>query len=185
MNINSFAELIKNRRSTRQFSGEKLRAEEVEQIIKAALMAPTSKNCRAWNFVLVEDKEMLRQLALSKTTGAAFLEHCALAVVVLADSIQSAAPIEDASIAATFIQLQAEDLGMGSCWCQIAGRETGSGQNSEEYVRTLLNIPFHYEVACIIAVGHKARTGKPHDEDKLLWEKVHIGRFCDDPSMAT
>ena len=183
--MNNFAELIKNRRSIRQFTDEKLTAREVEQIMKAALMAPTSKNCRSWNFILVEDKEMLQQLALCKTTGAAFLEHCAIAIVVLADPVQSAAPIEDASITATFIQLQAEDLGMGSCWCQIAGRETGSGQNSEEYVRTLLNIPFHYEVACIIAVGHKARTGKPHDEDKLLWEKVHIGRFCDDPSMAT
>ncbi|GHT87199.1 hypothetical protein FACS189420_2300 [Bacteroidia bacterium] len=38
--------------------------------------------------------------------------------------LQSAAPIEDATIAATYIQLQAEDLDLGSCWSQVAGRET-------------------------------------------------------------
>ena len=175
--MNSFAELVKNRRSTRRFTDEKLKAEEVELIVKTALMAPTSKNCRSWKFVLVEDKEMLRQLALSKTTGAAFLEHCALAIVVLSDPVQSTAPIEDASIAAAFIQLQVEELGLGSCWCQIAGRETGSGQDSEQYVRDLLNIPFRYGITCIIAIGHKDRIGKSREEEHLLWENVYIEKF--------
>ena len=175
--MNSFAELVKNRRSIRRFTEEKLKAEEVEQIVKAALMAPTSKNCRSWRFVLVEDKEMLRQLALCKTSGAGFLEHCVLAIAVLSDPVQSTAPIEDTSIAAAFIQLQAEDLGLGSCWCQIAGRKTESGQDSEQYVRNLLNIPFHYGVACIIAIGHKEQEGKPRDEEHLLWENVYIERF--------
>jgi nitroreductase len=175
--MKSFAELVKNRRSIRQFTNEKITAEEVELIMKAALMAPTSKNCRSWRFVLVEDKEMLRQLALSKTSGAAFLEHCALAIVVLSDPVQSVAPIEDASIAAAFIQLQAEDLGLGSCWCQIAGRETPSAQDSEQYIRDLLSIPFQFGIICIIAIGRKDRIGKPHDEENLLWENVYIERF--------
>ena len=179
--MKSFAELVKNRRSIRQFAEEKLKAEEVELIVKAALTAPTSRNCRAWKFILIEDQETLRQLALSKTTGAAFLEQCALAIVVLSDPVQSTAPVEDTSIAAAYIQLQAEDLGLGSCWCQITGRETGNGQDSEEYVRDLLNIPDPYRITCIVAVGHKEKAGKPHEEEDLLWENVYIERFTENP----
>jgi nitroreductase len=175
--MNNLAELIKNRRSIRQFTEEKLTAEEVEQIMKAALMAPTSKNSRSWNFILVDDKEVLSQLSRCKSSGAAFIENCALAVVVLIDPEQSAAPIEDISIAATFIQLQAEDLGLGSCWSQIAGRQTVDGGDSEQYVRDLLAIPSQYSVRCIIAIGHKAQSGNAHNEDKLLWEKVHLEKF--------
>ena len=177
--MKSFAELVKNRRSVRQFTDEKITAEEVELIIKAALLSPTSKNCRAWKFILIEDKEMLRQLSLSKTTGAAFIENCALAIVVLSDPLKSVAPVEDASIAATFIQLQAEDLGLGSCWVQIAGRETAGGQESEQYIRDLLSIPYTYGVNCIISIGRKERDAKPHDEDNLLWENVFIEQFIE------
>jgi len=175
--MNSFADLIKNRRSIRQFTEEKITAEEVELILKAALSAPTAKNCRAWKFILVEDREKLRLLSISKTSGAAFIEHCALAIVVLSDPLTSTAPVEDASIAATFIQLQAEDLNLGSCWCQIAGRETADGQESEQYIRDLLNIPYNFGVNCIIAIGHKANEGKAHDGESLLWENVFIEQF--------
>jgi len=175
--MNSFAELVKNRRSIRQFTDEKLKAEEVEQIVRAALLAPTARNCRACNFVLVENKETLRQLALCKTNYAAFLEHCALAIAVLNNPMQSAAPVEDVSIAAAYIQLQAEDLGLGSCWAHITGRETAGGQDSEQYVRDLLNIPPQYGVTCIIGIGYKKGILKPHEEDHLLWENVHIEQF--------
>ena len=175
--MKNFVELVKNRRSVRQFSEEKISAEDVELILKAALLSPTSKNCRAWKFILIEDKEKLRQLSLSKTSGAAFVEHCALAIVVLSDPLKSVAPVEDASIAATFIQLQAEDIGLGSCWVQIAGRETAGGQESEQYLRDLLNIPYTYSVNCIIALGHKTSAAKPHNEDNLLWENVFIEQF--------
>jgi nitroreductase len=175
--MSNFAELVKNRRSIRQFTEEKLTAEEVELIMRAALLAPTSRNSRSVNFVLVEDREMLRQLSLSKANYASFIESCALAIVVLFDPIQSTASVEDASIAATYIQMQTEDLGLGSCWCHIIERETASGQDSEQYVRDLLNIPLRFGVLCIIAVGHKERIIKPHEEDHLLWENVHIERF--------
>jgi len=177
--MNSFAELVKNRRSIRQFTSEKLKAEEVELIVRAALLAPTSRNCRACKFILVEDEETLRQLSVCKANYATFLKHCALAVVVLSDPLQSAAPIEDVSIAAAYIQLQAEDLGLGSCWAHINGRETADGQDSEQYVRDLLDIPFQYGVTCIIGIGRKERVIKPHEEEHLRWENVHIERFTE------
>lgn len=172
-----FSELIKNRRSTRQYTEEALLPHEVEQIMKAALMSPTSKNCRPWHFILVEDKEMLKQLALSKSSGAAFLSEASLAIIVLSDPVISSAHVEDAAIAATYIQLQAEDIGLGTCWIQIAGRETEDGYDSEQYIRDRLNIPLQLTVSCMIAVGRKAKQAKPHDEEKLLWERIHIEKF--------
>lgn len=175
--MNSFADLITQRRSTRQFTDEQLKPEQVHQLMQAALMAPTSKNSRPWHFVLVEDKEMLRQLSTVKTTGASFIADCSLAVVVLADPMVSDMFIQDSSVAATYIQLQAEDLGLGSCWVQVNGRQTAAGQDSEEFVRVLLDIPLQLAVGCIVAIGQKGRIGKPQNIEKLKWEKVHIGKF--------
>jgi len=175
--MKTFEDLIKNRRSTRQYTEEKLLPEQVEKIMKAPLMAPSSKNSRPCEFILIEDKEMLRLLSLCRPTGASHLEQCALGIVVLSDIVRSSAHIEDASIAATYIQLQAEDIDLGSCWIQISGRETEDGYESEQYVRDLLNIPLQLSVVCIIAVGHKVKQNKPHNEGKLEWEKLHIEKY--------
>lgn len=175
--MESFAELIKKRRSIRQFTDEQLSPEQVELILKAGLMAPTSKNSRPWEFVVVEDKEMLKQLAASKAHGASFLEGCALAVIVMANVMTSEAWVEDTSIASIYMQLQAEDLGLGSCWCQIRGRVTEDETDSNEYVRRLFDIPYQLEVLSIIGFGHKAQDRKPFDEEKLQWEKMHVGQY--------
>jgi nitroreductase len=175
--MNNFAELITRRRSVRQYTDEPIAPEEVKQIMRAALLAPTSKNNRSWQFVLVEDKADLQKLSQSKPSGAAFVENCALAIVILTDNETSEAPVEDSSIAATFIQLQAEDLNLGSCWVQIKGRTATDGCDSEQYIRELLSIPNNFSVGCIVAIGHKAKDGKPQDEAKMPWERVHVGRY--------
>jgi nitroreductase len=180
--MNNFVELVTNRRSIRQYTGESLSSSEVEQIMKAALMAPSSKNSRSWEFVLIEDKETLKKLSVCKTTNAMFIENCALAIVVLTDPLKSEAYVEDSSIAAAYIQLQAEDLGLGSCWVQISGRETEAGYDSEQYVKDLLEIPLQLHVGCIISLGHKAKIGKPHNEEKLQWEKLHIEKYRNEPA---
>jgi nitroreductase len=175
--MTSFTDLITTRRSVRQYTEEPLTPEQVQLILRAALIAPTSKNSRAWQFVLVDDKETLKKLSQCKSSGATFVEHAALAIVVLNDPLLSEAYHEDMTIAATYIQLQAQDLGLGSCWVQIAGRETDAGYDSEQYVRDLLEIPLQLAVGCIISIGHPARVGKPHDEAKIQWEKLHVGKY--------
>jgi nitroreductase len=175
--MDSFAELITKRRSIRQYTEEPLLPQEVEQIMKAALMAPSSKNSRSWQFVLIEDKDMLKQLSICKTSAASFIEHCVLAIVVMTDPLQSEAYMEDGAIAAAYIQLQAEDLSLGTCWCQIKGRRTGNGYDSEQYVKDLLDIPLHLSIGSIITIGHKACIPKPHDESEIQWEKLHIEKY--------
>ena len=175
--MESFASLIKQRRSTRKFTEEPLTPEQVEAILKAGLMAPSSKRSNPWQFIVVEDKEMLQKLAHCKSGGSAFLEGCSLAVVVCADVMASDVWVEDASVASIYMQLQAEDLGLGSCWCQIRNRVTEDERDSNDYVRFLLQIPYQLDVLSIIGSGHKDQVRKPFDESHLQWEKIHLGKY--------
>ena len=175
--MESFASLIKQRRSTRKFTEEPLTPEQVEAILKAGLMAPSSKRSNPWQFIVVEDKEMLQKLAHCKNGGSAFLEGCSLAVVVCADVMASDVWVEDASVASIYMQLQAEDLGLGSCWCQIRNRVTEDERDSNDYVRFLLQIHYQLDVLSIIGFGHKDQVRKPFDESHLQWEKIHLGKY--------
>lgn len=175
--MNSFAALIRSRRSTRKFTGRLLSPEQVELILRAGLMSPSSKSSTPWQFLVVEEKEMLSRLALCKQQGASFLEQSALAIVVFANVMASEAWIEDLSIASVMMQLQAEELGLGSCWCQIRGRQTAEEIDSAHYIRSLFGMPYQLEVLSIIGFGYKAQPNKPFDESRLQWEKVHIGAY--------
>jgi nitroreductase len=183
--MKNFETLAISRRSTRKFTEQKLSPDDVHKLLQAALLAPTSKNSKSYGFVAVENENVLKQLSECKNSGASFVAESALAVVVLGDRTLSDCWIEDASIAATFMQLEAEDLGIGSCWCQVRGRRIME-EDSEHYVRELLNIPHHFGVLCIIGFGYKGQERKPNDLSKLTWEKVHVERFNanDDPLTA-
>ncbi|MFV0539505.1 MAG: nitroreductase family protein [Dysgonomonas sp.] len=175
--MTDFQQLIINRRSTRKFTEEALAPEQVELILKAALMSPTSKSSNAWQFLLVEDKEMLEKLSHCKKMGSKPIAGCALAIVVMADPFTSDVWIEDSSIASIMVQLQAEDLGLGSCWIQIRERSTAADTPSDEYVRELLDIPLQMQILSIIVIGNKAQERPPFDQEKLQWEKIHVGKF--------
>ena len=175
--MENFSTLIKKRRSTRKFTEELLSPEEVELLVKAALMSPASKSSNPWQFVLVEEKETLLKLSKAKAHGATLIANCALAIVVLADPLKSDVWVEDTSIASTFIQLQAEDMGLGSCWVQMRSRTDEFDKSAEQNVRDILDIPYQLEVLSVIAIGHKAQEKAPFNEEKLQWEKIHIGKY--------
>ncbi len=175
--MKDFQKLIINRRSTRKFTEEPLSPDQVEAILKAGLMSPSSKGANPWYFLVVEDKDMLEKLSYCKKSSSKLIAGCTLAIIVLADPFTSDVWIEDASIASTMIQLQAEDLGLGSCWVQVRERFTANETPSDEYIRELFNIPLQLQVLSVIALGHKAQERAPFDEEKLQWEKIHIGQF--------
>ncbi len=175
--MENFLELLKNRRSSRLFTGEPVSKEAVCDIMRAALMSPSGHRYNPWEFILVEDKEMLKSLSASKAQGAALLEGAAMAVVVVGDTEKTDVWVEDCSIATIIMQLAAEELGLGSCWVQIRNRFDAAGNSAADNVRNLLGIPLHYAPLSIVAIGHKARQAKPFDEEKMQWEKIHIGSF--------
>lgn len=161
----------------RKFTDEELDQEQVVALMKAVLMAPTSKRSNAWQFIVVDDKETLKKLSLCKEQSSQFIADAPLAVVVLADPLASDVWIEDASIAAIYLQLQAEDMGLGSCWVQVRERFTAAGMPSDDYVHEVLGLPLQLQTLCIVAVGHKGMERKPIDEERLQWEKVHINQY--------
>jgi nitroreductase len=175
--MTDFTELLKQRRSMRKFTNEELTQDQVVALLKAALMAPSSKGSTPWTFVAVDDRTLIEQLSQSKAHGSQFLAEAPLAIVVTADPLLSEAWIEDATIASILIQLQAEAMGLGSCWIQIRERETAAGTPAEDYVRELLGLPLQLQVLNIIAVGHKGMERKPFNEEHLKWERVHINEW--------
>ncbi len=175
--MEKFSELIKSRRSHRSFTEELLSGDDVKLLLRAGLMAPSSKGLHSYEFIVVEDKQMLAALSQSKAVGSDFLSGAPLAIVVLADPRISDVWIEDASVAAMNILLQAEDLGLGACWIQLRDRQDAEGQPTEDIVKSLLAIPDEMRAVCMIAVGHKGMERKPQNEDRLKWERVHIGQY--------
>ncbi len=161
----------------RKFTGEELTQDEVVSLLKAALMSPTSKRSNSWQFIVVDDKKILDDLSHCKDSGASFLKDSALAVVVAADPLASDVWIEDASVASIMIQLQAEDMGLGSCWIQVRERYTETGMSADEFIHGILDMPLQLQTVSIIAIGHKGMERKPFNEEHLQWEKVHINKY--------
>lgn len=175
--MQSFLSLAQARRSTRKFTSQEVSESIKKQLIQAALLAPASKRSNPWEFICVDNSELLQKLAKAKPHGGAFLAECPLAIVVIADSQKSDVWVEDTSIASIYIQLAAEDLGLGSCWVQIRKREHESGILAAEYVKEILGIPQQYDVESIIAIGYKAAERKPADLESLLYERIHKNEF--------
>lgn len=161
----------------RKFTDQLIDADHVATVLKAALMSPSSKGKHAWHFVVVDDEQMLQQLATCKTVGSDFLAGAPLAIVVIGDPLESDVWIEDCSVATTVMLYQAEDLGLGACWIQLRQRFAPDGTPSAQVVRDLLGIPAHLEPLTIVALGHKGMERKPFNEDRLLWEQVHVDKF--------
>lgn len=177
MEKKDFNHLILNRRSIRRYTAQELPAEDVKLILEAGLLAPTSKNSHPWHFIVVDDKEMLQRMSEVRTMGAGPVARCAMAVVVAADTTLSDVWVEDCSIAASYMQLQAAALGLGSCWIQIRNRFGAENISAEEQLQEMLGIPEHVNIECIITLGYKDEQRKPLDPSKTLWEKVHIERW--------
>ena len=175
--MTDFKELVKTRRSHRKCSSEEIAPEAVQLIMRAALMSPTSKSQRAWQFVVVDDKTDIEKLADAKNLGSQFMKGAPLAVVVLGDPMQNDCWVEDGSIAAISMQYQAEELGLGSCWVQMRGRGLDDGTPADEVIRGILDIPANYNVLCVVAFGHYIDERKPQNEDNLKWENVHASKW--------
>ncbi|MEI6752748.1 MAG: nitroreductase family protein [Paludibacter sp.] len=175
--MNSFFELLKTRRSIRKYLVRQVESEKILQITTAALMSPASKRSNPWEFVVVQDKVTLKKLSECRLHGSHFLAESSLGIVVLANTEKSDVWMEDASIAAIIMQLEAHDLGLGSCWIQVYGRKTDDDSSSEDYIRNLLKIPTNYAVLCILSMGYPDEERKPYEESKLATEKIHYENF--------
>ncbi|MCH5329620.1 MAG: nitroreductase family protein [Alistipes sp.] len=151
-------EILAARRSTRKFSGRTVPAEVRERLLAAAFTAPSARNSRSTRIMTVEDRQILERMARMRDYGSAFLKDAPIAFVVAGDPSASGLWRENASIAATILQLAAVDEGLASCWIHVEGRpqiqDRPDGAKAAELLRELLPLPREWEVLCVVAAGY-------------------------------
>ncbi|MDT8301790.1 MAG: nitroreductase family protein [Sedimentisphaerales bacterium] len=165
-------ELLRKRRSIRKYTDKVIEPEKIEILKEALLRSPSSRGIDPWEFIFVDDRELLKQLSRSKPHGAGFLEGAALGIVICADEQKSDVWVEDCSIASILVQMVAQSIGLGSCWIQIRNRNFDKQMTSEDYIRKLLNIPDGLKVESIIALGYPAEKKEPVPQENLKYEKL-------------
>ncbi len=170
-------EIMKHRRSVRKYTGEKIEEEKLQQILTAALLAPSGRAIRPWEFVVVRDKETLTKLSKAREHGAEMLAGADCAVIVFGDESKTDVWTEDCCNAMAHMYLMASSLGVGCCWIQGRLRKTPEGILTEDYVRGLLDVPSQYRLEAIMSLGMPAETPAPYDLDKLPFEKIHSEKF--------
>ena len=170
-------DLLRQRRSIRTFKPQPVESEKIAQLCEALLRSPTSRNHRPWEFVIVDNPQLLQQLQTAKAHGTSFFRTAPLAIVVAADPQQSDVWVEDCSIAAINVQLLAEQLGLKSCWAQLRLRSHDDRQTASEYVRNLVGLPAGMEVPIVIAIGYPDEEKAGHPRESLPDEKLHRNRY--------
>lgn len=148
-----FIELIEKRHSVRSYKDESVSADILDKIINAAKLAPTSRDKKPCEFIVVTDKKQLNELSEAKAAGSQMISNAGAAIIVLGDSEKSDVWIEDCSIAMTYLHLAAVNYGLGSCWVQLRKRQSKNGESSEDYVRKMFNLPKNMEVLAVLSLG--------------------------------
>ena len=172
-------ELVRKRRSIRSYTKEPVDRHSLELLVETLLRAPSSRNINPWEFVVVDDRELLKKLSAAKTHGSAFLKGSPLGIVVCADSTRSDVWVEDCSIASILVQMTAEYLGLGSCWIQIRQRQHDADTTAEAYIQELLGLPAHIKVESIISIGHPNEKREPLPAAELQHAKVKRNHYSE------
>lgn len=166
---------MKSRRTIRKYTDEKVADEELRDLLLAAMYAPSAWGKRSWEFVVVDDENLRKELSTT-TSYSAQVASAPVTIVIMSNKELSNSWVEDASIAAEHINLEAAKLGLGSSWIQVRGMKHNA-TDAEAYVKELLNIPGNFGVCCMITVGHAAEEKSPHREGEYEEEKVHYNKY--------
>ena len=195
INMDSFLELCRHRRSIRKYTNQPVEQEKIDYLLQCALMAPSSKRTNPWEFIVVRDEAKLRAMSGCRTYGSQMFETATVGIVIALDTTLSDAWMCDGAITAEHILLAAEEQGLGACWCHVLNRpaspdriqtadadriQTDSQegiQTAEELIRKLCGIPEDKTVLCVISLGYKDEERKDYDLDKLKYEKIHVERY--------
>ena len=168
-------ECIKTRRSIRKFKPVTITKEQIKVMLEAAMLSPSACNTRPWRFIAITNRDMLNRLA-DVHPWAHMLRSASLCIAVIAlpksqEDVQGGLPQgfypQDCGAATEHIILQAEAMGLGSCWCGVYPRET-----TMQAVGQVLEVPGHESPFSLIAIGEKDEFPNPrgrYEEDKVTW----------------
>jgi len=172
-----FIDLLRSRRSIRKYQPKPIEKEKIDLLIEAALRAPSSRGFNPWEFVVVDDSDIIGALSKAKPHGASFLAKAPLAIAVCGDAEKSDVWVEDVSIATIILHLAATDLGLGSCWIQLRKRSFDENTTAGQYAARLLGLRDGLDVSAIMAIGYPDQQPEPHPESTLQHDKVSFNRY--------
>lgn len=170
-------EILRKRRSIRKYTAQPVDRQLRDLLVEALLRSPTSRNTKSWEFVLVDDSQVLAKLSTAKRQGSAFLKGASLGIVIAADSTKSDVWVEDTAIAAILVQTTAEGLGLGSCWIQIRNRPHDDETTAEAFIQQVLGLPEHIKVASIISIGYPDEKKPAVPTSELEFHKLKHNHY--------
>ncbi len=149
-----FFELITERRSVRKFVNKEIEGEKLDKILEAANLSPSAGNLQAYEILVVRNGE-LRQSLGQASFGQTFISDAPVIIVFCANTEKSARvyrergqklySVQDATIAAAYVQLAAVELGLATVWI---------GAFDEHRVSDILDIPEKQIPVAIIPIGY-------------------------------
>jgi len=171
-------DLIKQRKSVRRFLDRPVEREKIMMCLEAARAAPSACNSQPWRFIVVDDPELKNRLCERAFRGIyfinAFCKKAPVIVVIVSEKGRFLARIGgmfrgtryyliDIGIAGEHFVLQAEEMGLGTCWL---------GWFDESVVKKALSIPKGKKIDVLIALGYcdKKKVKSTHGREPL--EKV-------------
>ncbi|HBO69998.1 MAG TPA: nitroreductase family protein [Deltaproteobacteria bacterium] len=164
-------EAILSRRSIRRYTGDPVPEPVIEEILAAAMSAPSSKNQQTWHFVVITDRAILREVP-SFHPYAKMVPDAPVAILVCADLQRDEHGfwVQDCSAATQNILLAAHAKGLGAVWLGV--------HPLEERVlgfRRLLGLPEHIVPLSLVPIGFPA-VKKPR-EDRFDRTRIRKNRW--------
>lgn len=171
---------LMTRRSVRKYTDQKIDKATLTEIIRAAQYAPTAHNRQPWEFLVVDDREVLANLRhIQRWTS--FAKDAACVVFVLGDVSQSFNRDKenekwsfvdvDCAIATENLMLAAWAKGIGTCYCGAAPM-----QRVVDDLKEYLKLPDNISPFAIVTMGYPAETPK-QPEGRFKEEKIHWGKY--------
>ncbi len=162
-------EMITGRRSIRRYEDRPVPREMIDNLLRAAMYAPSASNRQPWHFVVVTDKVLLEKVP-SFHPHAAMVPGAAGCIIVCADVSSTHHPmwVQDCSAATQNILLAAHETGLGAVWLGIHPRE-----DRVEGCRAFAGLPAGMEPFSMVAFGwpaEKPPMPERFDASRIHWE---------------
>jgi nitroreductase len=165
-------EAILSRRSIRRYTPDPVPEEVIQELLAAAMSAPSASNEQPWQFVVIDDRHLLDEIPKFHPY-AGMLKQAPLAIAVCGDlklETMSGYWIQDCSAATENLLLAAHAKGLGAVWLGVHPRE-----ERVNAVRELLGLPEQVRPLCLISIGYPAEQKPPsHRYDA---SRVHRNRW--------
>ena len=162
-------ENIMGRKSVRKYLPKPVEKEKIEVLLKAGMAAPSGKDVRPWELIVIDDREVLDSMA-AVLPYAKMLKEAPMAIVVCGDTTKSSYWYLDCSAVTQNILLAAEAIGLGAVWTA-----TYPYADRMEVVKKYTGIPEQINSLCVIPVGYPAMPHSP--KDKWDASKVHMNKW--------